>query len=136
VNFGTTPGTIASVSDTSLGVVTPAGVSGTVPINITTTGGTNSSLSFSYVNPPVLTSISPTSGPAAGGTVVSITGQNLASATDVVFASATAVVPAASFTVNSDLSISATSPAATAGNYALEVITSAGLSNGIAYTFT
>ncbi|CAL5870342.1 uncharacterized protein PFLUO_LOCUS4578 [Penicillium psychrofluorescens] len=135
VNFGTTPGTITSVSDTSVGVITPSSVAGTVPLNITTTSGTNSSLSFSFVPPPVLTSITPTSGSTAGGTVLSITGQNLASTSGVFFVSPTTVLPAASFTVNSDLSVTATSPPAAAGNYSVEVVTAAGLSNGVSYTF-
>jgi hypothetical protein len=50
--------------------------------------------------------ISPTSGPAAGGTVVTITGTNFTGATSVSFGGA-----ATSFTVNSATSITATSPA-------------------------
>ena len=56
---------------------------------------------------PVVSSVSPTSGPAAGGTTVTITGSNLTGATGVDFGGA----PAASFTVSSDTSITATSPA-------------------------
>ncbi|OQD70014.1 hypothetical protein PENDEC_c027G06612 [Penicillium decumbens] len=136
VNFGTTPGTITSVSDTSIGVVTPASVAGTVPININTTSGTNSSLSYSFVAPPVLSSITPSTGTTAGGTAVSLTGQNLASTSGVYFISPSTVIPATSFTVNSDLSLSAVTPAAAAGSYAVQAVTAAGLSNGVSYTFT
>ena len=56
---------------------------------------------------PTVSGVSPTSGPAAGGTSVTITGTNLDSATGVKFG-ATA---AASFTVNSATQITATAPA-------------------------
>ena len=58
---------------------------------------------------PVISSISPTSGPAAGGTVVVITGTAFTGATAVNFG----VTPAPTFTVVSDTSITATSPAGT-----------------------
>ena len=57
---------------------------------------------------PTVTGISPASGPAAGGTVVTITGTNFTGATSVSFGGASA-----SFTVNSATSIIATSPAGT-----------------------
>ena len=62
---------------------------------------------FVYTLAPIVNSISPTSGPSAGGTVVSITGLQFTGSTAVDFGS----VPAASFTVNSANSITATSPA-------------------------
>ncbi len=58
---------------------------------------------------PVVTGISPTSGPFAGGTVVTITGSGLLGATSVSFGATSAT----SFTVNSDTSITATAPAGT-----------------------
>ena len=58
---------------------------------------------------PVVTSISPTSGPAAGGTTVTITGSGFTGATAVDFGT----TPATSFTINNDGSISAVDPAGT-----------------------
>lgn len=58
---------------------------------------------------PVVTGISPSSGPLSGGTAVTITGSNLTDATAVSFGG----TPAATFTTNSDTSITAVSPAAT-----------------------
>lgn len=55
---------------------------------------------------PAITSISPNAGPEAGGTIVSINGSGFTGATAVKFGT----TPAASFTVNTDASISATSP--------------------------
>jgi hypothetical protein len=56
---------------------------------------------------PIVSSISPTSGPAAGGTPVTITGTHFTGATSVSFGKA----DAASFTVDKDDQITATSPA-------------------------
>jgi hypothetical protein len=55
---------------------------------------------------PTVTAISPNSGPAAGGTPTTITGNNFTRATSVKFGS----INATSFTVNSATSIAATSP--------------------------
>jgi hypothetical protein len=60
---------------------------------------------------PVVSALSPNRGPVAGGTSVSITGNNLTGATAVKFGS----INAASFTVRSATSIVATSPAEPAG---------------------
>jgi hypothetical protein len=60
---------------------------------------------------PAVTGLSPAHGPAAGGTIVVITGTGLASATEVRFGMA----PALSFTQNSATQITATAPAGTAG---------------------
>jgi len=63
---------------------------------------------FTYTTPaPVISMISPTSGPSAGGTTVTITGSNLSGATRVVFGG----VPATSFAVVSDTEITAVAPA-------------------------
>ncbi|MGV9009922.1 putative Ig domain-containing protein [Brevundimonas sp.] len=58
---------------------------------------------------PVLASIAPASGPASGGTSVTLTGSELIDATGVRFGA----TPARSFTVNSATSIIATAPAGT-----------------------
>lgn len=65
------------------------------------------------VNPiaPTVSTIGPSSGPAAGGTSVSITGQALTGVTAVRFGG----INAEAFSVNSDSSITATAPAGTAG---------------------
>ncbi len=61
---------------------------------------------------PTVTAISPATGPAAGGTSVTITGTNFTGASAVLFGPAAA----ASFTVNSDTSITAVSPVVAAGS--------------------
>ena len=62
-----------------------------------------------FVTAPVVSSISPTSGPAAGGTVVTVTGSGFSGTSAVDFGG----VAAADFTIDSDTSLSATSPAGT-----------------------
>ncbi|CAL5870341.1 uncharacterized protein PFLUO_LOCUS4577 [Penicillium psychrofluorescens] len=132
VDFGNTPATsFMVVSDTEIQAITPAHSTGTVLINITSPGGTNSSLSFSFVMPPVLTSITPTSGPTTGGTVVSITGLKLASSLNVNFGNI-AVVPTS---ISDDNMVTAISPALPAGVIALTVTTAAGTSNGLAFIY-
>ena len=85
VVFGTTPATNVQVNGagTSLTATSPSGT-GTVDVVATTPGGssaTSTADQFTYVPPPKITGVSPNSGPLAGGTVVTITGTNLAKAT-------------------------------------------------------
>ncbi|MEZ0312770.1 MAG: IPT/TIG domain-containing protein, partial [Myxococcota bacterium] len=78
---------------------------------------------------PVLSSISPQRGPAAGGTSVVITGTDLAGATSVTFGSSSA-----SFTVNSNTQITAVSPPGTA-TVNVRVVTPGGTSNLLPYAY-
>jgi hypothetical protein len=110
VHFGTAPGTNLTVTnDTSLSVTSPAG-SGVVNVTVTTPAGTSpitSSDEFTYPLVPTVTGLSPSSGPAAGGTFVTITGTSFTGATAVDFGPN----PATNVTVVSNTSITATSPA-------------------------
>ncbi|MBX9644570.1 MAG: autotransporter domain-containing protein [Novosphingobium sp.] len=82
-------------------------------------------LTSTYVAPPAptVTSLSPSTGPEAGGTSVAITGTNFSGATAVSFGA----TPAASFTINSATSITATSPAG-GGSVNVRVTTPSGAS--------
>ncbi|OBT38906.1 hypothetical protein VE00_11176 [Pseudogymnoascus sp. WSF 3629] len=132
VNFGTTPATsFTVVSDTEIDAITPAHLVGTVPINITTPGGTNSSLSFNFQSAPVISSITPTSGPTTGGTVVTITGAGLIDTIGVNFGT----TPATTFTVDSDNTVTATAPAGAVGPSAVTVDTASATSNGAVFTY-
>jgi hypothetical protein len=91
------------VSATSITAVTGAHAAGPVDVAVTTAGGTATSTgSFTYVVPaPTITAVSPTSGPIAGGTPVTITGSAFmagatvsiggAAATSVIVVSATSI---------------------------------------------
>jgi hypothetical protein len=86
---------------------------------------------FTYIPNPLVTSISPTSGSTAGGTAVTITGTNLLNTSAVIFGG----TPAASFTVNSSTSITATTAAHAAGSASITVTTPGGSSAGTQYTY-
>ena len=88
-------------------------------------GSTAVVLGTATVDPPAptVTQVSPSAGPTAGGTAVTITGTNLTGATAVSFGS----TPATSFTVTSSTQISATAPAG-AGIVDVTVTTAVGTS--------
>ncbi len=126
VQFGATSTPFAFISSTQIVTTAPAGT-GTVDV-LVTAGGITSAPSpaarYTYVPAPTVTSVSPTAGPATGGSTVTITGTNFTNATAVAFG-ATA---AADFTVDSPTQITATSPAAAAGTVDVRVTTVGGTS--------
>jgi hypothetical protein len=130
VTFGSSPATAFTVdSATQITATTPAG-SGSVPVTVTTAGGTSAPVGFFYVDAPVLAAISPSQGPVAGGTTVVLTGAGLAGVTAVTFGA----TPAASFTVDSSNQITATAPPGT-GSVPVTVTNSGGDSNPLVYTY-
>ena len=88
VDFGATAATnVTVVNDTTITANSPAGT-GTVDVTVTTPAGTSATSpadQFTYVVAPAVTGLSPTSGPAAGGTSVTITGTGFTGATAVDF---------------------------------------------------
>jgi hypothetical protein len=117
-------------SDTQLTVLSPPQGIGTVDITVTTpvgTSATGSADQFSYTlgSAPGVTSVTPNSGSHNGGTVVTLAGSNLTGATQVLFGT----VPAASFTLYTDGSIVAVSPAEAAGTVDITVTTYSGTSS-------
>lgn len=90
VTFGSLVGTALSVvSDAELRVTTPARSStGAVDVRVTTIGGTSAvstKAKYSYRDAPTVIGLSPSSGPLAGGTIVTVTGSNLGLASEVAF---------------------------------------------------
>jgi len=81
-------------------------------------------LSTDFVSPPRVTTVSVTSGPTVGGTNVTITGTGFTGATAVTFGA----TPAPSFAVSGDTSITAVSPATSAGTVDVTVTTAGGTS--------
>ena len=128
VTFGATPATSFTVnSATSITATAPAGAAGVVDVKVTTAGGTTATSAadqYTYVAAPAVTSVAPSSGPTAGGTLVTITGTSLTGATAVTFGA----TPATSFTVNSATSITATAPAGAASVVDITVTTAGGTS--------
>lgn len=130
VQFGT--GNPASsftvVSSTKITAVSPPHAAGTPHVFVTTTGGTTLASNgdrFTYEEAPTVTAISPSSGPASGGTSVTITGTNFTAATKVQFGTGNL---APSFTVVSATKITAVSPAHAIGTPHVFVTTPVGMS--------
>ena len=135
VTFGSNAATnVVVVSSTSITATTPAGSGGTVTVTVTNPGGLIGSLAngFTYIGTPTVTSVSPNNGPTGGGTAVTITGTNFVSGATVTFGSnaATNVV------VVSTTSITATTPAGSAGPVTVTVTNPGGLSGNLANGFT
>ncbi|MFI1161478.1 IPT/TIG domain-containing protein [Streptomyces sioyaensis] len=127
VYFGATRAVIQSVSDGQV-TVRAAGAPGPggVAVTVTTAGGRAQGLTYTYVSPSTITDVSPNTGPTSGGTVVTITGSNLAATDQVTFNGTTAP-----FEVISDTTLSATSPpSGAAGPVDVMVSGPAGTSTG------
>jgi hypothetical protein len=115
VDFGLTAASdITVISDTSLTAVVPAGTAGTVDVTVTVPSGTSLTSSadqYTYVDVPTVTGLSAPSGLSGGGATEDITGAGFTTATAVDFGPGNG----ASFVVNSDTSITATTPSSPAG---------------------
>jgi hypothetical protein len=143
VDFGGTAATnLNSNTSTSIQVNAPAHAVGTVHVHVSTAGGTSADngtldqYAFNSVTPaPVVTGVSPTAGPTAAGTVVTITGTDLGGATGVDFGGTAAT----NLTNNTSTSIQVNAPAHAAGAVHVHVATGGGTSadNGTLdqYTF-
>ena len=116
VTFGTATATFTVDSATQITATLPAGTAGATTITVTTPGGT-ATTAFTYVTPAV----SPSSGPAAGGTVVTITGPFAGDALSVSFGG----VAGTSFS-NTPTAITVTTPAHAAGAVDVTISTNTG----------
>ena len=119
------------VSDTKIMATAPSGT-GTVDVTVATPAGTSATGGgdkFTYNGPPPppatpsVSGVSPASGPAGGGAMVTIMGSGFTGATAVTFGSAAAQ----SFHVDSDIQITAVAPGGQ-GIVDVRVTTSAGTS--------
>jgi len=120
VTFGGTKAQSYTVnSETQITAVTPVRSEGTALVQVTTGGGVATSpVSFTYSG-PTLTSLSPTSGPTTGDTLVTISGTNLLGTTAVTFGGTNAK----SFTVVNSTTITAVTPSKSAGQVTVNVVT-------------
>jgi len=129
VDFGTVAASSFKVNSyTQITATIPAESAGMVDVTVTNPiGPSASSLAdqFTYVAPPTVTGLTPTSGPTTGGTSVTITGTNLGS-----MGTATVNFGATAGVIVSDTGtkIVTTSPAESAGTVYVTVVTPGGTS--------
>ncbi len=138
VTFGGVAGTGTTVlSASQLRVKTPAHAVGTVNVQVTTPGGTSALITagrFTYASSPAVRSLSPASGPTAGGTTVTVTGSNLTGASRVTFGG----VAGTGTTVLSASQLRVKTPAHAVGTVNVQVTTPGGTSTaevGNRYTY-
>lgn len=137
VTFGGVAATkVSIVSPTQVSATTPPHDAGDVTVQVTNPNGESATAAepFTYTTSSLtLGSVSPISGPAAGGTQVTITGTNFQAGVGVTFGG----LAATSVEVTSSTTIEATTPAHTAGDIGVTVTNSDGqsatLSSGYAY---
>lgn len=137
VSFGNQQASsVAFVSSTTLRAISPAGEGG-VDVRVTEAGSTSSAQPvdvFTY-GPPVLTGLSPSTGPSAGGTRVTIDGVGFAMGAQVFFGP----IVCAEIRVTSSRSIEVIVPPGTPGTVDVTVVTPAGTSTRSApdrFTYT
>lgn len=99
-------GVAAGVSGAGYAAIFPTPFDGSVHAPSQTFSGEEIALSAEVLPAPEITQVSPGFGSVTGGTIVTITGNNLSGASAVKFGS----LPAAGFTVDSDTQITATAP--------------------------
>ncbi|SMQ73471.1 IPT/TIG domain-containing protein [Agreia sp. VKM Ac-1783] len=121
---------------TVTGLIVPGSVGGAIDAfgQSTVTLGVDGQPVFlpGAVGVPATTSVTPVSGPVAGGTLVELNGSGFSGATSVLFGT----VPATSFIIESDNTIFAITPAAAAGSKPAKVTTPVGVATVLgAYTF-
>lgn len=128
VRFGTGSGTsLTVVSATKLQVTAPAHADGRVDVRVVGRYGTSpiaSADGYVYVAPPAITGVSPNIGPAAGGTMVAISGTGFTHATAVTFDG----IAGTGLVVKSDTSLDITAPAHAPGLVDIRVASSYGTS--------
>jgi hypothetical protein len=124
VSFGATAANFTVVSDTTITATSPASAAGTIDVTVANAGGASAASAtdqFTFVLAPSVTSVAPRTGPVGGGTEVTITGTNLAAATQVSFGGTPA-----QFWATSDTTITAISPAAEGAESVYVRVTSVG----------
>ena len=126
VSVGDNLATSFSVVDsTRITATAPAGSIGTASVLVTTPGGTSAANTrYSYAAVPTVTSVSPASGPLAGGTPITITGTAFTGATAVSVGDNLAT----SVSVVDSTRITATAPAGSIGTASVLVTTPGGTS--------
>jgi DNA-binding beta-propeller fold protein YncE len=128
-----------SNTKTKIELKSPQHSAGTFPVIVTTGGGTSPDTpddDYTYIAPPAVTGLSPSSGPVSGGNEVEIIGTRLGEASKVEFG--TTVVEDSEFIENTETTIVLNAPAHEVGKVHVRVTTIGGISGKFAvdqYTF-
>ena len=128
VTFGNKPSlsVFANLAGTQLTALLPSHAAGVVDVSVATEGGSATLAGgFTYVDAPTLTSVSPTTGPTSGGTLVTLTGTLFRAGMQVHFGG----VLATGVTVVSATQATALTPAHAAGGVDVSVTTPGGTSS-------
>jgi len=117
---------VVVVGPTTITATTPAHAAGVVNVVVTTPSGSGTGTNlYTYATVPIVTAISPATGPIGGGQAVTITGQNFTGATSVTIGGVAAAIGTVSATT-----ITATTPAHAAGQADVVVTTPIGTATG------
>jgi formylglycine-generating enzyme required for sulfatase activity len=136
---GVTVGGVAAsnvqvINATTVTAVTPAGSLGAKPVGVTTAFGTATLASaYSCLPAPTLASVSPSTGPAFGSTLITLTGTNLTGATDVTVGGVAGWIEQ----VVSDTTVTAWTPSGPVGGATVAITTPGGTASlAGAFTYT
>ncbi len=93
VKFGATSATPRNLTATQLEVTAPPNAPGVVEVCVVAPGGSNCLAgAYTYLGIPSVSSLTPSEGPIAGGTAVTVHGQHLMGASEVKFGSTAATI--------------------------------------------
>ena len=129
-NHGTT---VHVLGTTSLTVKAPSHAAGTVTVTVTTPGGTSGTKHYSYDPIPTLSTVTPSAGKLAGGTVITLTGTNFRTgATSVTFGAGN---HGTTVNVIGTTTLTVKAPSDSAGTVTVTVTTPGGTSGTEPYTY-
>ena len=134
VTFGNASVTsFTSDTATAITLAVPAGT-GTVTVKVTTVGGTGTKANaYKYIPGPTIMTVTPPSGPLAGGNTVTVNGTNLTNASKVTFGTNSVT----SFTSDTATAIKLVVPAGSGGAVTVRVFTPGGsFTKASGYTYT
>jgi sugar lactone lactonase YvrE len=133
IDFGGISVTAAGMTASQMSATTPPHSAGAVNVKVTNPDGQSATLpnGFTYISPPTISSINPASGPASGGTAVTIIGAAFVGAALVTLGG----VDARATVVNAT-TINATTPPHAAGSVDVTVTNPGGQSGTLANGFT
>ena len=124
---------VSFVNSSTLIANTPAGAQGTVDVTVTTPNGSGTlKQGFTFVGPPAISRVSPSSGPSTAGNTINVHGTSMTADTQVTIGG----VPASNVTLIDSTRIAATVPAAAIGTNATVAVSSSFGSASLANAYT